>query len=210
MRVRKAWSVVLALAFAWGASASAQSPEARVVSLKPAPAPALAFEDQFERSHKLTGFQGDILVLIYGDRESAEQNKLIGESLHLSFHPQARNLPASQARKAPPLAIAELPAGARCPDVHAVPVAVIGKVPSLVRGILRGEFRKASPDCPVWLDCEDSMRQSFGMAAGVPNLVVIDARSQVRIAAGGRMGREHIQELVNGIESLRREAAGFR
>jgi predicted transcriptional regulator len=89
-------------------------------------------------------------------------------------------------------------------------VAVIGKVPSLVRGILRGEFRKASPDCPVWLDCEDSMRQSFGMAAGVPNLVVIDARSQVRIAAGGRMGREHIQELVNGIESLRREAAGIR
>ena len=73
----------MALAFAWGASASAQAPEARVVSLKPAPAPALAFEDQFERPHKLTGFQGDILVLIYGDRESAEQNKLIGESLHL-------------------------------------------------------------------------------------------------------------------------------
>ena len=48
------------------------------------------------------------------------------------------------------------------------------------------------------------------MAQGVPNLVIIDAKSQVRMAAGGRLEREHVQELVNGIEALRREAAGLR
>lgn len=206
------WMIVGALlvSLVFAARSPGQAPGARVVSLKPAPAPALRFEDQFEKGHQLDGYGGDILVLIYGDRDSAELNRALGESIHLSFHPEARNLPPSRARKAPPLPIAGLAAGARCPDVHAVPVAVIGKVPALVRAILRGEFKKASPDCPVWLDCDDSMRQSFGMAAGVPNLVVIDARSQVRMAAGGRMGREHVQELVNGIEALRREAAGVR
>jgi hypothetical protein len=206
------WLIVGALlvSLVSAAPSQGQAPGARVVGLKPAPVPALRFEDQFEKAHQLDGYPGDILVLIYGDRDSAELNRALGESIHLSFHPEARNLPPSQARKAPPMPIAGLPAGTRCPDVHAVPVAVIGKVPALVRTIIRGEFKKASPDCPVWLDCEDSMRQSFGMAAGVPNLVVIDARSHVRMAAGGRMGREHVQELVNGIEALRREAAGLR
>jgi len=205
--------VFLAIALAATAHAQPQAtplPMARVVSLKPAPAPSFRIEDQFEKAYQLNGFTGDILVLIYGDRESADQNRALGETLHLSFHPQARNLSPSQARKAPPLAMADLPAGMRCPDVHAVPVAVIGRVPGLVKNILRGEFKKASPDCPIWLDCEDSMRQSFGMAQGVPNLVIIDAKSQVRMAAGGRLEREHVQELVNGIEALRREAAGLR
>lgn len=209
MNQRAALAVVLV--HAWpGGPAFAQDPAARVVGLKPVPVPALRFEDQFERAHRLDGYPGDVLVLIYGDRQSAESNRKLGETLHLSFHPGAGALPPSRAREAPPLPIAGLPAGKRCPDVHAVPVAVVGKVPSLVRTILRGEFRKASPDCPVWLDCDDTMRQAFGMAAGVPNLVVIDSRSRVRMAAGGRLGPGHVQELVDGIEALRLEAAGLR
>ena len=90
--------------------------------------------------------------------------------------------------------------------MKAVPVAIIGKAPNLVKTIIRNEFRQACPDCPVWMDFNGTMQQSFGMAAGVPNLVVIDTAGQVRMAAGGKLTRDHLQELVDGIQQLRQEA----
>lgn len=186
------------------------APQAQVVRLKPQKAPAFVMGDQFEKEHRCQECQGDILVLIYGDRESSEFNKQLGEMIHIAFHPSAKNLPPEKARQAAPSPLPGQPSGSRTPDVKAVPVAIIGKAPNLVKSIIRNEFRKACPDCPVWMDFEGIMQQSFGMAPGVPNLVVIDAAGQVRMAAGGKLTRDHLQELVDGIQQLRHEAATTR
>ncbi|MCE2805744.1 MAG: hypothetical protein LW700_11110 [Gemmataceae bacterium] len=190
--------------------ANPATPQAQVVKLRPQKAPAFVMGDQFEKEHRCQECQGDVLVLIYGDRESSEFNKQLGEMIHLAFHPSAKNLPADKARQAAPSPLPGQPAGGRCPDVKAVPVAIIGKAPNLVKSIIRKEFRKACPDCPVWMDFDGSMQQSFGMAAGVPNVVVIDTKGQVRMAAGGKLTRDHLQELVDGIQQLRHEAVATK
>ncbi|RLS39022.1 MAG: hypothetical protein DWH82_06715 [Planctomycetota bacterium] len=181
-------------------------PQAQVVKLRAQKAPAFVMADQYERDHRCAECPGDVLVLIYGDRESSDFNKQLGEMIHLAFHPGAKSLPPEKARQAAPSPLPGQPSGGRCPDVKAVPVAVIGKAPNLVKTLLRNEFRKACPDCAVWMDFDGSMKQSFGLAPGVPNLVVIDGSGQVRMAAGGKLTREHLQELVDGIQQLRHEA----
>lgn len=186
------------------------APQAQVVKLKPQKAPAFVMGDQFEKEHRCQECQGDVLVLIYGDRDSSDFNKQLGEMIHIAFHPSAKNLPPEKARLAAPSPLPGQPSGSRTPDVKAVPVAIIGKAPNLVKSIIRNEFRKACPDCPVWMDFEGVMQQCFGMAAGVPNLVVIDAAGQVRMAAGGKLTRDHLQELVDGIQQLRLEAVTTR
>lgn len=199
-------SLLFAQAAAPAQTSSGATPQAQVVKLRPQKAPAFVMSDQFEKEHRCQECQGDVLVLIYGDRESSEFNKQLGEMIHLAFHPNAKNLPPEKARQAAPSALPGQTAGTRSPDVKAVPVAIIGKAPNLVKSIIRNEFRKACPDCPVWMDFDNTMQQCFGMAPGVPNVVVIDAAGQVRMAAGGKLTREHLQELVDGIQQLRHEA----
>src|SRR5581483_6024454 len=97
------------------------------------PTPALTFEDQFERPVSVASHRGDVVVLLYGDRKSAEANRALGERLHVAFHPAARGQPPARARQAPVLPLPDQPPGARSPDVLAVPVACVGKVPGVVR-----------------------------------------------------------------------------
>jgi hypothetical protein len=172
-----------------------------------APAPlTLAFEDQFERPVSVAGYRGDVVVLLYGDRKSAEANRDLGERLHVAFHPAARGLPPARARQAPILPLPDQPPGTRAPDVLAVPVACVGKVPGVVRAVIRGQVRSASPDVPVWLDFQDTMRQQFGLAVSVPNLVVLDAAGRVRYRASGPLTAEQFDRLAAYLQSLRREA----
>jgi hypothetical protein len=168
--------------------------------------PSLAMEDQFEKPHDVQAHRGDVVVLIYGDRKSADANKVLGERLHVTFHPAAKGLPASQARKAPVRPVPGLPAKVRSPDVLAIPVACVGKVPALVRAIIRGQIRGGSPDMPVWLDFADVMKTLFPFQAGVPNVVVLDTLGRYRHAAGGPPSADGTQRLVEVIEALRREA----
>jgi hypothetical protein len=168
--------------------------------------PVIALEDQFEKLHDVREHRGDVVVLIYGDRKSADANKALGALLHVAFHPSAKGLPPAQARKAPVQPLPGLPAGARSPDVLAIPVACVGKVPALVRSIIRGQIRSGSPDVPVWLDFADLMKTTFNFQAGVPNVVVLDVLGRYRYAAAGTPTQEGTQRLVNVIEALRREA----
>ncbi len=171
-----------------------------------APAPALTFEDQFERPVSVAACRGDVVVLLYGDRKSAEANRALGERLHVAFHPAAQGLPPARASQAPVLPLPDQPPGTRSPDVLAVPVACVGKVPGVVRAVIRGQIRSASPDVPVWLDFQDTMRQQFGLAAGVPNLVVLDAAGRVRYRAAGPLTPEQFDRLAAFLQALRREA----
>jgi hypothetical protein len=168
--------------------------------------PVLAMEDQFEKPHDVRDHRGDVVVLIYGDRKSADANKALGELLHVTFHPTAKGLPPAQARKAPVQPLPGLPAGTRSPDVLAIPVACVGKVPMLVRALIRSQIRSGSPDVPVWLDFADLMKTQFPFRPEVPNVVVLDVQGHYRYAAGGTPTKEGTQRLVNAIEALRKEA----
>jgi hypothetical protein len=195
-------TTVVGLILALAGAARGQTPPAR-----PAPPVALAMEDQFEQPHSVAAHKGDVLVLIYGDRQSADVNRALGEQLHVHFHPAARGLPPEQARKAPVRPVPGQSQGAPAPDVLAVPVACVGKVPAPVRSWIRFQMRSGSPDVPVWLDFQGQMKQQFGLAEGMPNLVVIDAAGRPRFTASGQLTPERFGQLTKAIEDLRREAA---
>src|SRR5262245_57845678 len=66
-----------------------------------APKVSLMLEDQFEHKQDLATRSGDVVVLLYGDRDGMPANKDLGEKLHLHYHPTAKGLPPDQASKAP-------------------------------------------------------------------------------------------------------------
>jgi hypothetical protein len=169
------------------------------------PPPAIVLEDQFEKVHDVREYRGDVVVILYGDRSGANANQTLGERLHVTFHPQAKGLPPAQARKAPVRPVPGAPAGARSPDVRMVPVACIGPVPGLVRALIRGRFRSASPDVPVWLDFQDLMKKQFPFRPGGPNLVVLDTHGRHRYTATGPVTPQDFDQIVAVIEQLRRE-----
>jgi hypothetical protein len=169
----------------------------------------VVLEDQFEQRHDVAAHRGDIVVLIYGDRRSADLNKQWGELVHVHFHPSAKGQPPAQARQAPVRPVPGQPAGTRTPDVLAVPIACVGKVPALVRRIIRSQVRAASPDLPVWLDFEDVLKSQFPFTPGVPNVVVLDALGRFRYAAAGAPTAQGTPRLLEVIETMRREAVGL-
>jgi hypothetical protein len=198
-------TTALGLVLVLAGAAVGQPPADQTPARQPAAPAALAMEDQFGESHSVAAHRGDVLVLIYGDRQSADANRAVGEQLHVHFHPSARGLPPDQARQAPVRPVPGSPRGARTPDVLAVPVACVGQVPALVRAWVRLQVRTGSPDVPVWLDFQDQMRQQFGLGAGMPNLVVFDATGRPRFTASGPLNAERFLQLTKAIEGLRRE-----
>lgn len=168
--------------------------------------PAIALEDQFEGKRDVAELRGSVVVLIYGDRRSANANKELGEWLHVHFHPSAKGLPPAEAQKAPVRPLPGLAAGQRSPEVATVAIASIGPVPALVRGLIRRQIRGASPDVPVLLDFTDLMSKQFGLTAGVPNVVILDTVGRVRYIGAGPFSREQQASLVTNIETWRREA----
>jgi hypothetical protein len=174
------------------------------------PTPAVAMEDQFEKHRDVADHRGDVVVLIYGDRQSAQANKALGERLHVHFHPSAKGQTPARARQAPVVPVPGAPAGARSPDVLAIPVACIGKVPGLVRALIRSRIRSGSPDVPVWLDFEDVMKGQFPMQAEVPNAVVLDVGGRLRYSAAGQPTAEGVGRLLGVIAGLRQEAVARR
>ncbi len=168
--------------------------------------PDVVLEDQFEQVHDVKQYRGEVVVLIYGDRKSAEANRKLGEQLHVVFHPSAQGLPPAQARQQPVRPLEGVPAGTKSPEVRAIPVALVGKVPNLVRKAIRGQIRNGSPDVPVWLDFDEVMKTRFPFTASVPNVVVLDTQGRYRYAAAGTPTAEGLKKLIDTIETLRREA----
>lgn len=179
---------------------------AEVLVYKPVQVPRVEMEDQFQKNQKLESYRGDVVVLLFGDKESAEPNRVLGQVIHESFHPQARGKNPAQARMAPVIPVANQPPNVRTPDVQTIAVACVGKVPNLVKGIIRAQIQKASPDVPVWLDYEETMRTLFQFKPGVSNLVVIDPWGNLRYSASGNLQQNEFTDLVNAIESIRQEA----
>lgn len=168
------------------------------------PEPPLAFTDQFGRRHDVADHRGEVVVLVYGDRKAAEACRGLGADLHVEFHPAAADLPPAKAHAAAVRPLAGASAG-RSPEVRVVPVACTGSLPSLLRPVLVGQFRKAVPDVPIWLDFDDAMKTRFGLTAGVPNVVVFDGAGRVRRQRSGHLSDAERRVLAEEIEGLRRE-----
>lgn len=172
---------------------------------KPPPQAALKLKDQFDQQQDLANLRGDVVVILYGDKQGMESNRDLGEKLHVHYHPTAKGMKPLDAAKAPVVALAGAPAGVHIPNVVCVPVACIYGVPELGRGIPRAMV-KAKSDVPVWLDFDETMKNQFGMKEGVPNLLVIDAGGRLRYKVSGELDAPTNDKLVKIIDYLRTEA----
>ena len=91
-----------------------------------------------------------------------------------------------------------------------VPVACCGKVPGPIQGLVRAGLKKDAADTAVWLDFGSTMKDNFGLTAGEPNLVVIDAQGRLRLKVNGNPDKETLQKVLQTTQNLRAEAAGLR
>lgn len=169
----------------------------------------IVLPDQYEREQDTARYRGDVLVVLYGDRQGMPANKELGEKLQVQFHPDAAGQSPGRAALAPPTPLQGLPAGQEPPDVRIIPVAAIGKVPGVVENIVRNQVKKASPEVPVWLDFGDTMARTFGMRPGQPNLVVLDGWGRLRFRVAGEIDAPTYARLVEVIDYLRKETAGL-
>ncbi|MBX9579168.1 MAG: hypothetical protein K2X87_02580 [Gemmataceae bacterium] len=169
-----------------------------------APQPvALTLEDQFDKPAALADHRGAVVILVYGDRKGTDACKALGEQLHVWWHPTAQGLPPALAQAAPVVGLDGLAPGQAAPDVRVIPVACCGKVPGPVRGVIRSQVAKGSPEVPVWLDFADTMKTGFGLTAGEPNLAVFDAAGRLRMKVNGTPGQAALDRLVKAVLGLR-------
>jgi predicted transcriptional regulator len=80
-------------------------------------------------------------------------------------------------------------------------------VPGPIREVIRSQIAKGSPEVPVWLDFGNTMKTSFGLTAGEPNVVVFDAAGRLRMKINGTLDQAAMDRLVNAVQRLRYEAA---
>lgn len=170
----------------------------------------LTLEDQFEVKNSVADHKGKVLILVYGDRTGIDASRELGSKLHVLFHPSAAGKTAKVARVAPVDPLPGVPNGTASPDVAVVPVACCGRVPGIIQGTIRGALKKDAGDVPVWLDFDNTMKDKFGLTAGEPNLVVIDAQGRLRLKVNGTPDRETMQKVLQTAQNLRAEAAGLR
>jgi hypothetical protein len=166
----------------------------------------LVLEDQFDRKAELSELRGQVVIVVYGDRKATDRCKALGESLHICWHPDAKGQPPLKAQAAPVIPLANLKPGQTSPNVAVVPIACCGKVPGAIRGVIRNQIAKASPDAVVWLDFTDTMKANFGQTAGEPNLLVFDAEGRLRLKITGTPDQTTMDNLVKTVQALRVEA----
>ena len=79
-------------------------------------------------------------------------------------------------------------------------------VPGAVRGAIRSQIAKASPDAVVWLDFGDALTGMFGQTSGEPNLLVFDAAGRQRMKVNGTPDQAAMDRLTKAVQELRYEA----
>lgn len=166
----------------------------------------VAMEDQFRNRHETAAMRGDVVVLVYAERTGAQASQALGRKLHVRFHPNAERVPPSESARQPVVGLAGWPEGVRVPDVRVMPVACLAEIPSPFHAMARSQFRSDSPHVQVWMDFEGSMKGSFGLVPGVPNLAIIDTQGRLHGVQNGRFDDAKIEELAATIDALRRQA----
>ena len=191
---------LIACVVALASVASAQQPAAMPKSA------GLVLEDQFDRKADLAELRGSVVVIVYGDRKATDACRALGESLFVHWHPDAKGQPPAKAQAAPVTPLENLKPGQASPNVYVIPVATCGKVPGPVRGLIRSQIAKASPETVVWLDFADTMKTMYGQTAGEPNVAVFDAEGRLRMKLSGTPDQAAMDKLVKTVQGLRYEA----
>ena len=163
------------------------------------------FEDQFETKQQMKDLHGIVVVLVYGDRKASDECKTLGAQIHLTFHPDAKDLPPAKAKLVKATELPNLPAGKQSPGVVVQPVACCDTMPAAMRPVLRHMLAKAAPDVPVWLDFDGTMTQHFGLTAGQANITVFDVEGRYRHGISGTPDAKKLSELQEIIQKLRLE-----
>ncbi|MEZ6140686.1 MAG: hypothetical protein R3B84_08965 [Zavarzinella sp.] len=166
----------------------------------------LKLADQFDQPHDIADFKGKVVILIYGDRHAVDENSKLGNQLYVYYHPDAKDKPPAEAKNAPVIGLAGVPATTPVPDVRVIPVACTGKVPELVLTFVKREVKKQSPDVPVWIDSQELMQTKFGLRDKEPNMVIIDTQGRLRLKIAGTPDKDSMQKLVDVVDRIRREA----
>ena len=187
-----------------GSPYKVRTQDTRANNQSPSPA-KLTLEDQFERTHDLTDYVGDIVVLLYGDRQGMPANKELGEKLYIHYHPQAKGQSPAQAARVPVTPLPDLPEGKRSPDVKIVPVTCFSKAGNVFKSVIRNQVKKNAPETAVWLDFDDKTKEQFGLTPGVPNLAIIDGQGRVRYRSAGELDAKGYSRLLEAIDLLRKE-----
>lgn len=198
MKMKGTFTIIRCLALAIGLATGVADAADSVV--------AIAMEDQFRNRHDTATMRGDVVVLVYAERTGAEASRKLGRKLHVRFHPTAEKVPASESAKQPVIGLAGWPPGARVPDVRVMPVACLAEIPSPFHMVARSQFRSDSPHLPVWMDFGGVMKKSFGLAAGSPNVAVIDTEGRLYTVESGQFDDRRIDELAARIDGLRRQS----
>ncbi|MFM7076430.1 MAG: hypothetical protein ACKO5R_03545 [Planctomycetaceae bacterium] len=184
------------------APAAAAPPAGRTV--------AVTMEDQFRTKHDTGALRGDVIVLLFADRNGAEAAHEVGKRLHVHFHPGAAKVDGPDWLRQPVIGIPGWPEGTRVPNVHSVAIACLPEIPRAVHPVVRSQIRKESPHVPVWIDFTGIMPRTFGMAPEVPNILLIDTFGRPQGVLSGEIDEAKYQQLVAAIERLRREGQGVR
>jgi hypothetical protein len=166
----------------------------------------VALEDQFRTRRETGAMLGDVVVLVFAERKGAEAAHELGKKLHLHFHPSAVTASDSEWLRQPVTGLPGWPAGARVPNVQAIPVACLSEVPKAMHPVVRARIRKESPMLPVWLDFDDTMDRQFGVVPDVANVVILDTRGQVHSTLSGRFDDRTVAELAATIDQVRMQA----
>lgn len=170
----------------------------------------ISMEDQFRNVHQTGALKGDVVVLLFADRNGAEAAHEVGKRLHVHFHPGAAKVEGPDWLRQPVIGIAGWPAGARVPNVHAVAVACLPEIPRAVHPVVRSQIRKESAHVPVWIDFAGTMPRTFGMAPDVPNILLIDTEGRPQGVLSGEIDEARYQQLVAAIERLRQQSQAVR
>ncbi len=167
----------------------------------------VSLEDQFRTRRATSQMKGDVVVLVYAERHGAEASRDLGRQLHVHFHPTAEKVSLQESASQPVTLPAGWPEGRDAPDVKVVAVACLSEIPRAFHGIARSRFRSDSPHLPVWLDFTDTMKKSFGLQSGVPNVVILDTEGRVHAVQHGRFEDTKFTELAGSIDNLRLTSA---
>ncbi len=198
--------MVLAMAVALGTVAT--GPSSRVEAAEEsARVVNVSMEDQFRTRRATSQMKGDVVVLVYAERHGAEASRDLGRQLHVHFHPNAEKVPLQESAAQPVTVPAGWPEGRDAPDVKVVAVACLAEVPRPFHGLARSRFRSDSPHLPVWLDFTDTMKKTFGLTGGVPNVVILDTEGRVHAVESGRFENTKFDQLASSIDKLRLASA---
>ncbi len=135
-------------------------------------APEFTLSDQYDRQYSLQSFAGGTLVLLASDKDGEEQNHRWGESIRKKYGN----------------------------GVQLLGVADVRTVPFFLKGIIRSDFKKDQKS--ILLDWERKIFTAYGLAKGVPNVILIDRNGFVRYLHAGAPTDEARELLFKEIEMM--------